>query len=101
VSEILHSDGSSSAEFAAEQDRAAGGRDARKVRLNDGNEALASVRMQMLKGKKSVYAYLRYRAHGETKRHYIGKVVAPTRAEALTIAWRIVREKNLLDQTTR
>jgi DNA mismatch endonuclease, patch repair protein len=98
MSDILHSSGSSSADFTAEQDQAAGGRDARKVRLKDSSETLASVRLQQQTKKGNyVYAHLRYRAYGETRTRYIGRIKGSTRAEALATAWRIVHDKDLLN----
>ena len=70
--EIWQAPGRSHWEFTAEQEAAAGGRQARKVKLADGRKVLASIRLQPLPNQ--VYAYLRYRVGTRTRTRYVGKV---------------------------
>jgi DNA mismatch endonuclease, patch repair protein len=74
-------------QHAAEQDKAAGGRAARAIRLLDGRTATASIRLQHLPKSRRVYAYLRYSVDGKTITKYIGDATAKTREEALKQAW--------------
>lgn len=84
------------AQHAAEQDRAAGGRSARTVRLLDGGTATASIRLQRLPKSRRVYAYLRYSVDGRTKTRYAGDATANTRERALRQAWTDARKRGLL-----
>jgi DNA mismatch endonuclease (patch repair protein) len=82
-------------ESAAEQDAAAGGREERLIRLADGGTATASVWLHRPAGRR-VYAYLRYKHARRNHRFYLGDVSAPTREEALRLAWELAKKKNLL-----
>lgn len=77
------------AERAAEQDRAAGGRDARFIAREDGTVAAASVTLRCPNRSHRVYAYLRWTVGGgRTSERYLGDVTAcPDRASALRAAW--------------
>lgn len=82
-------------ERVAEQDAAAGGREARLVRMADGGTATASILLHRPQGRR-IYAYLRYKHGGRNYRFYVGEATAPSRPEALRRAWRLVRERGLL-----
>jgi hypothetical protein len=86
----------SSADYAAEQDEAAGGRDRRQVRLPGGGSATASIRLKCFPNSRRVYAYLRYSLAGKTVTKYVGDVTAPSRLEALRKAWGLARQKSLV-----
>jgi DNA mismatch endonuclease (patch repair protein) len=86
----------SQSEHAAEQDRAAGGRDNRRVLKSDGSEATASVALKHWSKSRRVYAYLRYWEDGRTAVRYIGDVTLGSRDDALRKAWRLAKEKGLL-----
>lgn len=83
------------AEIAAEQDRAAGGRNARRVSLLSGGTATASVSLAR-REDGGFTASLRFKHGGRTFRHSIGQVNADTRDTALRLAWDIAKERNLL-----
>lgn len=88
------------AERSAEQDRAAGGRNSRLVRVGDAEWSTASVELKRLKKGRRVYGYLRYTRRGRTMNRYIGEVTAESRERALRRAWTLVREKGLTDDAT-
>lgn len=90
--------GLSFSERAAEQDLAAGGREMRLVRLPNGRSARASIELkEFTRTPGRTWAYLRYTVAGKTVAVYVGKVTAPSRAEALARAWSLARTKGLLD----
>jgi DNA mismatch endonuclease (patch repair protein) len=80
----------SKAEQAAEQDRAANGRENRL--LADEQRHLASVALRRKRNGRRVYAYLRWSDHGRTTERYLGEVEQSTRAANLAQAWRIAIE---------
>ena len=86
----------SSADYAAEQDGAAGARDRRQVHLPGGSSATASIRLKCLPSSRRVYAYLRYSSAGKTVTKYVGDATAPTRLEALQKAWELARQKSFI-----
>lgn len=86
----------SGADYAAEQDEAAGGRSRRQVSLPGGGSAMASIRLKCLPNSRRVYAYLRYSLAGKTVTKYVGDATAPTRLEALRKAWKLARKRNLI-----
>lgn len=88
--------GMSTQERAAEQDRAAGGRDARAVPLRGGGFALASVELKLWSKSRRLYTYLRHQEGGRTVSRYIGQVRATDRENALRDAWKEARAKGLL-----
>jgi DNA mismatch endonuclease (patch repair protein) len=83
-------------EIVAEQDEAAGGRDARRVSLLEGGRATASISLSEREDGYS--AALRFKAGGRTFRRTIGKVTGDTRAEVLRRAWDIAKERNFLSE---
>lgn len=83
-------------DYAAEQDAAAGGRGRRQVRLPGGGLAMGSIRLKRLPKSRRVYAYLRYSSDGKTITQYVGDATAPTRLEALRMAWKLARQRNLI-----
>ena len=81
----------------AEQDAAAGGREKRMVRLPGGKTARASIELkEFTRTPGRTWAYLRYSVGGKTVTVYVGNVTAPSRAEALKLAWQLARSKGLL-----
>jgi hypothetical protein len=74
---------------AAEQDRAAGGRDARVLERSDGSHVIGSVALRCYRNSRRVYAYLRWSAPPSgTAERYIGDVSdCPDRGSALRAAW--------------
>lgn len=81
-------------EAVDEQDRAAGGRDARLVSLENGASRYASIELK--RGHKQIYAYLRYSVGGKTVNRYVCHVGHPSRFENLRQAWSYALERNLL-----
>ena len=87
--------GRSISEARAEQDRAAGGRDRRLVRLTDGRISTGSIELKFLGGRR-VYAYLRYTSDGRTVARYVGEAPGATREERLSAAWAAAHAQGLL-----
>ena len=81
---------------AQEQDRAAGGRENRRMVLPGDRTALASIALRHLPKSRRIYAYLRWSEGGRTRERYVCEVDGPTRAENLAVAWRRALEKGLL-----
>lgn len=81
-------------EVLDEQDRAAGGRESRRLRLEDGASRYASIELK--KNHKQIYAYLRYSNGGKTVNRYVGHVDQGSRFDNLKQAWAVVLERNLL-----
>ena len=79
----------------AQQDEAAGGRGKRAVRLANGKVATASIQLKRFKKGLKVWAYLRYQDGPKTVTKYVGDATAPTRGEALRVAWTLARKKKL------
>lgn len=90
--------GLSRADRAAEQDRAAGGRDKRIIASNP-RQVLASIYFRRTAGRR-IYAYLRWADRGRTSEHFVCEIESPTRAENLARAWESVRELSLLTALT-
>lgn len=84
----------SHSEAADEQDRAAGGREVRRMKLQTGDKRYASIELKL--GHKRVYAYLRYSNGGKTVNQYVCHVDQPTRFDNLKQAWAVALERNLL-----
>lgn len=89
------------ADRGSEQDKAAGGHDARMVTLPDGDRAIGSIALRVYPKSRRVRAYLRWSSHGKTRERYVGEVTADNRTDNLTLAWRIVADRGLTDQTTQ
>ncbi|MFE9804106.1 very short patch repair endonuclease [Streptomyces goshikiensis] len=81
--------------LAAEQDRAAGGRQGRYVRLDDDRYALASVELKVLPNTRRIRAYLRWSDKGRSPAKYLGQVDNDTRAANLIAGWKAAVEKGL------
>ena len=77
-----------------EQDRAAGGREARRMKLQSGAKRYASIELKL--GHKQVYAYLRYSNGGKTVNQYVCHVDQSTRFDNLKQAWVVALERDLL-----
>lgn len=86
------------AEHTAEQDKAAGGRAARMVRLLNGRTATASIRLHRLPKSRRVYAYLRYSVDGHTRTKYAGDATAGTREKSLKRAWSQAHDGGLMTE---
>lgn len=78
-----------------EQDRAAGGREARLIKTEDGKISRASVELKYLGQSGSWWAYLRWSSGGKTVNRYLGKTEGKSRSECLNEAWNLAREKGL------
>jgi DNA mismatch endonuclease Vsr len=85
---------------AAEQDRAAGGRDRRWVDLGDGQYARASVTLRLYRRSRRIRAYLRWWQAPKSPERYLGEVNGSTRAANLAKGWRLAREAGLLAEKT-
>lgn len=85
---------------ALEQDRAAGGRNARLVILPDGREVRASIELKRQSKRRRIYANLRFSCDGRTTVRYVGEVTCDTREANLRQAWEIVREKEIIGSLT-
>ena len=83
-------------ERSAEQDRAAGSNERRRVQLENGRWSTASVELKRLPKGRRVYGYLRYSDGGRTVNRYIGEVTAESRSAALKRAWDRAHEKGLV-----
>ncbi|MEY7971822.1 very short patch repair endonuclease [Saccharomonospora xinjiangensis] len=90
--------GLSRRERAEEQDRAAGGRDAREIHLPDGKTGHASVALRVFPSGRRIYAYLRWSVLGKTHECYAGEVDGLTREDNLAQAWQQIHARGLLDQ---
>ncbi|RCV51407.1 very short patch repair endonuclease [Marinitenerispora sediminis] len=82
--------------LAAEQDRAAGGRQGRYVPLSEERYALASVELKVLPRTRRIRAYLRWSDKGRTSVRYLGQVDKDTRAANLIAGWEIAKAKELV-----
>jgi DNA mismatch endonuclease (patch repair protein) len=81
------------AERAAEQDEAAGGRDARMITRTDGTAVVGSVALRCYAKSRRVYAYLRWSAGPGTTERYLGDVSdSPDRISALRAGWELACE---------
>ena len=83
-------------EAVEEQDRAAGGKEARLIRLEDGVRRYASIELKL--GHKQIYAYLRYSVGGKTVNRYVCHCDQRTRFDNLKHAWSVALERNLLSR---
>ncbi|WP_424212002.1 very short patch repair endonuclease [Streptomyces sp. BI20] len=83
---------------AAEQDKAAGGRERRYVALDEERYALASVTLKVFPRTRRIRAYLRWSDDGRSPSRYIGEVDGPTRSRNLAAAWEIARERGMLGE---
>ncbi len=82
--------------LSAEQDRAAGGRQGRYIRLDDERYALASVELKVLPSTRRIRAYLRWSDKGRSPTKYLGPVDNDTRAANLVAGWALAVEKRLV-----
>ena len=87
----------SAGDVALEQDRAAGGRDARIIALPDGREVRASIELKQQPRRRRIYANLRYSCDGKTTVKYVGEVTRDTREDNLQQAWEIVRARDIIN----
>lgn len=87
--------GMSRNDSAAEQDRAAGGANRRRIVLPGGRVAMASICLRLPPKSRRVYAYLRWYDGSRTQERYVCQVDGPTRRENLLNAWRAVDASGL------
>lgn len=78
---------------SSEQDRAAGGREARLIEAGDGTIARASVELKHFGRADFSWAYLRWSSRGKTVTRYLGKAYGKSRFRCLRDAWALAREK--------
>ncbi|MGW2227122.1 very short patch repair endonuclease [Streptomyces formicae] len=88
--------GMTKAARTAEQDRAAGGRHRRAVRVGQGRYARASVALRLYRSTRRLRAYLRWSDEGVTRERYVGEVDKPTRGANLALAWTMAREAGMV-----
>lgn len=84
---------------STEQDRAAGGRDARLVAVDGGAVSRASIELKQYTDNGACWAYLRWSAGGKTFNRYLGRVDGSTRVERLREGWDLARSRGLLGAT--
>lgn len=78
-----------------DQDRAAGGHQARRLICDDGACALARVRLKTARGRR-VYAYLVWHQDGDRIEMYIGEATGRSRQSNLDHAWGTIATHALL-----
>ena len=81
---------------SAEQDRAAGGREARLVSVDGGAVSRASIELKQYIDSGACWAYLRWSAGGKTLNRYLGRVDGSRRSERLKQGWELARSRRLL-----
>jgi DNA mismatch endonuclease Vsr len=81
-----------------EQDKAAGGRYRRFVKLDNGKFARASVALKVLNNTRRIRAYLRWSENGKSPTRYIGEVSQTTRSANLAEAWALAWGKGYLTE---
>ena len=86
-------------EKTEEQDLAAGGAEFRKIQLDDGVVATASIDVRVLPRSYQDWAWIRFKTGGKTLKRYIGRVTSETRELSLALAWRMVREKQVIEKS--
>lgn len=79
-----------------QQDVAAGGREMRELRLDDGSVVTVSV--ELLKRGHQIWGYIRFKSGATTTRKYVGRVTAETREESLRLCWNLVRRIRVVDE---
>lgn len=78
-----------------EQDKAVGGENLRKARIKSGDIVTISLSLtETLKGNTSVM--LRFKTGSSTIQRQVGSVMAPTRFEALKLAWKLIRDEKIV-----
>lgn len=88
--------GLSRAVRAAEQDKAAGGHDRRRIGLPGGGHATASIYLRLPSKSRRIYAYIRWSDHGKTIERYVCQVDDTSRARNLAAAWRVFTESGIV-----
>jgi len=88
------------ADAKRDQDIAAGGREARSIKIANGKVARASIDLKRLGGRSELgnvyWAYLRYSFRSLTWTKYVGRVEDDTRMGRLRQAWALARKRGLL-----
>lgn len=81
-----------------EQNEAAGGAHRRQLRTADGTIVTAMVAVRTLpKTRQQLYAYLQFKSNGKTTTKYIGRVTSESRAAAMKLGWKLLRERKLVE----
>lgn len=89
--------GSRSGRPGIEQDKAAGGVNLRKARIKSGDIVTVSLSVtKTTKGDMNVT--LRFKTGGMTVQRKVGSVIAPTRFEALKLAWKMIRDEKVVEK---
>lgn len=79
---------------SSEQDRAAGGREARLIEIDGGSVARASIELKQHSSENDTYwAYLRWSVGGRTATRYLGRTSGKSRIQCLSKAWELARAK--------
>lgn len=84
----------------SEQDRAAGGREARLIVNVDGRTARASIELKRFGDAETYWAYLRWSVDGQTLTRYLGRTRGKSRFKCLQEAWDVARAKGLMRSPT-
>lgn len=84
---------------STEQDRAAGGRDARLVAVDGSAVSRASIELKQYTDNGACWAYLRWSAGGKTFNRYLGRVDGSSRVERLRQGWELARSRGILAAT--
>jgi DNA mismatch endonuclease (patch repair protein) len=87
------------AQRSAEQDAAAGSRQARIVPTSGAPVGTASIALRMPQPGRRIYAYLRWNAHGRTVERYVGEVAGESRLDYLKDGWKQAHAAHLLPDT--
>lgn len=82
---------------ALEQDEAAGGAELRKMYTKTRDVVTVSLAVDSLAGGAS-RVFLRFKWGGGTIQRSVGRVSASSRSEALTLGWKIIREKKIVEK---
>lgn len=88
---------SANALAAEEQDLAAGGSSARRLRTRSGN--VATVSLALTESGSGIRITMRFKSGGGTVQRMVGCVPASTpRAEALRLGWKMAREPGFVER---
>lgn len=81
-----------------EQDEAAGGPARRQLRLDDGSTVVASIAVRTFpRSPRQRYSYLQFKTQGKTITKYVGRVTAESKAESLSLGWKMLRARKLVE----